>query len=147
MSYSPRVTTMTGSQLLRALDRATSRPCWLAFGAFVSVALGKAALAEPLPAPAPAPQPVLDSVVKVMAAQEQSFRQRAERNFPGDAWSQDDDFHAHEQQLARRLAQQHGISLGQVLRAWDDELRRLSRSGPDPKPRNSVPPCRPRPVY
>lgn len=137
---------MTGSDLLRLLDRATAYPSWMAFASFVVVAAVKAATASP-PPPLPAPsQAVRQQVFSAMAGQEGTFRTKAARNFPGDAWSQDDDFHAMEMQAATRQAALRGISLGEVLRAWDDGLREHWAPA-DATFKNSVPPCRPRPVY
>lgn len=138
---------MTGTDVLRLMDRLTAYPSWMALAAFVLIAAWKAAAAPGPAEPAQLSESERRATVQALAAQEPSFRMRAERNFPGDAWSQDDDFHSMEMQAARRQAQQRGTSLGEVLRAWDDGLRAMPHSGQNPKLTNSVPPCRPRPVY
>ena len=138
---------MTGTELLRLLDRATAHPSWTAFGVFVLVAAWRAATAEAPPAPPPATEAMRREAYRAMVAQEPATRQRAARNFPGDAWSQDDDFHAVEMQAAQRQAAQRDMSLGDVLRGLDDGLRDPAQARVNAPLKNSVPPCRPRPVY
>ncbi len=138
---------MTGSELLQILDRATAHPSRAAFAVFVLIAVWRAATAPAPPAPPAAPEAMRRAVYDAIVDQERGLRERAEHNFPGDAWSQDDDFHAMEMQLARRLAAQRAMSLGDALRGVDDGLRDPAQARPNTEPKNSVPPCRPRPVY
>ena len=120
---------------------------WTVFAGACCLAVVKTSTAQVLE-----PGPALDAasrraVFRVLKQAEPAMRARCERNFRGDAWSQDDDFHAGEFQMAQRMARQYGVSLGQVLRAWDDGLREEWEPGAKKTMRVTVPPCRPRPVY
>jgi hypothetical protein len=109
------------------------------------VASVRAATAEPPQAPARLDDAARQAAFRQFASREGRQRARAERKFPGDAWSQDDDFHAVEMQQARAIARRQRVSLGEVLRALDDGMR-----GDWPKSgemKTTVPPCRPRPIY
>jgi hypothetical protein len=77
-----------------------------------------------------------------LASQEQYWRSRAEREFPGDRWSQDDDFHNLEHMAARREALMTGAGVGDVLLSIDEGLR----ARPEGR-RVSPAPCKPRPFY
>ena len=79
-----------------------------------------------------------------MAAVEPLLRREAERAFPGDPWSADDDFHNHEQRQAWKVAFERGATLADGLRALDEGLRDHANSQPLP---TTVPPCHPRPDY
>ena len=65
--------------------------------------------------------------------------------FPGDPWSQDDDFHSREEAEARSFAASHDVRLADVLRAVDEGMRSHWPAAASPNPR--VPPCRPRLAY
>jgi hypothetical protein len=105
-------------------------------------------------ATAPCP-PLLDSATlddkrlmfERITADEPAMRASAVKDFPTEAWSADDDFHAFEQQKAVIYAHQHRFPVGDVLSALDEGMR----EGWAPKGgvtlRVSVPPCRPRPIY
>jgi hypothetical protein len=82
-----------------------------------------------------------------LASLEPTQRMEAARKFAGDAWSQDDDFHAVEMQAARRIARRRGVSLGEVLRALDDGMREGWPMPSGVQMKTTVAPCRPRPVY
>lgn len=113
--------------------------------AVLLVASVRAATAKPPQAAAHLDDAARQAVFQQLAAREPHQRARAERNFRGDAWSQDDDFHAVEMQQARAIARRQRVSLGEVLRALDDGMR-----GDWPKSgemKTTVPPCRPRPIY
>ncbi len=85
--------------------------------------------------------------------EEPILRRKSAEEFPADEWSQDDAFHGHELALARGLANEHKVRLGDVLRALDEGHR--APVGPFNAPHESVlkamrpgvPPCRPRPIY
>ena len=86
-----------------------------------------------------------------VATQEPSWRSRSEESFPGDHWSQRDDFHAQERDKVKDLAGAQKLPVEQVLRAVDADVRALrSRLGPnvtaDPRGARAVP-CKPRPIY
>jgi hypothetical protein len=77
------------------------------------------------------------------------LRDRAAESFPGDAWSQSDDFHAHEARQIRELAHQRHVTVEEVLRAIDDDLHapeRARRSDHGSRGVTAVP-CKPRPFY
>ena len=67
------------------------------------------------------------------------------RHFPGDSWSQDDDFHALELRWAREAAAARGVSVGDILRAIDEDLR--AHGADQPLRRDGAAPCKPRPFY
>jgi hypothetical protein len=77
-----------------------------------------------------------------LARQESYWQDFSERHFPGDRWSQDDDFFNLEHQAVRGLAQGRGTSPGMVLLGVDELLRAA------PKGRKvTASPCKPRPFY
>jgi hypothetical protein len=127
-----------------------SRAVVTAYGlcvALVAIAVARAASAPvPLDAP-PATEEARREAFEEIVADEPSMRIEAAHAFPGDAWSQDDDFHQRQQKRARQVAASRGMRLGDVLRALDDGLREgwpaASRVGMDP----GVAPCRPRLSY
>ena len=106
------------------------------------VALVRAATA---PVPPPARVPDLaerGEMARSLARQEPSWRRAAQHLFPGDRWSQDDDFFNQEHRAVRGMAQARNTSPGQVLRAIDEELRA------QPAGRKvSAAPIKPRPFY
>jgi hypothetical protein len=125
-------------------------PLWLAHAC--TMALIATALVRAVSAPTPPPGERASDALRretfaQIAAEEPSMRAAAAHEFPGDAWSQDDDFHQREQKMARSVAAKNGVRLGDVLRALDDGLR----EGWPPAPRvhlsPGVPPCRPRLSY
>jgi hypothetical protein len=77
-----------------------------------------------------------------LARQEPYWQEFSERHFPGDRWSQDDDFFNLEHQAARSLAQSRGTSPGTVLLGIDELLRAAPRGR-----KVTASPCKPRPFY
>ncbi len=120
---------------------------WFVAGAAALLAVGLA-----LTAPAAAPKGREDAAARAamfreIAAAEWEIREKAARAFPGDPWSADDDFHNHEQRLARAIAARRGVPIGAVLHAIDEGLRE-HWAEPNPTPLlATVPPCHPRPIY
>ena len=119
-------------------------------GASVIVAVLLLAIVRSATAQSPHREAGLDddakrAVFRQVASREPSQRAASARKFPGDAWSQDDDFHGSVMHAARATARSRGVSLGEVLRVLDDGMR----EGWDGAlwMRTTVPPCRPRPVY
>jgi hypothetical protein len=114
---------------------------------FVAIAMIRAATAA-VPADSP---PASDATKRAafadMANDEASERTEAAHAFPGDLWSQDDDFHGKEQKRARTVASKRNMRLGDVLDAVDEGMR----DGWPPLPRVTmkpgVVPCRPRLSY
>jgi hypothetical protein len=87
----------------------------------------------------------LRAVGRAAAREEPGWRRDTWRRFPGDAWSQDDDFGATEWRWAREEAQRRGVPVSEVFRAIDAELR---ASAPLAPPREAgAAPCKPRPFY
>jgi hypothetical protein len=88
-----------------------------------------------------------------IATQESNWRTRSEQSFPGDDWSQRDDFHAQERDKVNELAAAQKLPVEQVLRAVDLDVRASARHGgaapgsdADPRGARAVP-CKPRPFY
>ncbi len=82
---------------------------------------------------------------RLAAQAEPGLRLEARRNFPGDAWSQDDDYAARERKWAMEQAARRGVQPSEVFRAVDQELR---ASAPVAPPRQAgAAPCKPRPFY
>lgn len=77
-----------------------------------------------------------------LARREPAWQLEAERAFPGDLWSQDDDFFNREQTHLRELAQLFGTSPGQILRGVDEQLRAKPQGR-----KIGAHPCKPRPFY
>ena len=109
-----------------------------------------AALVRAVTASMPSPGKPLDEVgahdaYRDVTSRERSMRREAAVKFPGDLWSQDDDFHQRETDAVRAFATSRGVRLGDVVRAVDDGMReRWLGAG---KPIATVPPCRPRLSY
>ncbi|RKG91893.1 hypothetical protein [Corallococcus terminator] len=100
-------------------------------------------------APAPPRKHLSDAeriqVGRDAAAQEPGWREQSLHNFPGDAWSQDDDFSASERSWVTGEAQRRDVPVEEVFRAIDEELR---SSGPVRPPRKATTaPCKPRAFY
>lgn len=109
-------------------------------------------------ATAPAPPPGRIATVGEMrfialsvATEETGWRNKSVESFPGDHWSQRDDFHAQERDKVKDLASSQKLPVEQVLRAIDEDVRssrrgvRPTQDG-DPRGARAVP-CKPRPVY
>jgi hypothetical protein len=82
-------------------------------------------------------------VAAAIANREPSMRRAAERHFPGDTWSQGDDYHNQEQGLIRGAARREHVAIGSVIEALD----RYLREHPDNARENTAPRCKPRPFY
>ena len=113
----------------------------------IALATGRVATAKPIEDP-PAPSVDLKkNAFYAMASDERKMRRDAAKDFPADAWSQDDAFHNFEFKRARDIAHDKQMSLEDVLSAIDEGMREHW-----PRPRGvamnpSVPPCRPRPIH
>jgi hypothetical protein len=83
-----------------------------------------------------------EKIGNALAALEPSWAERAAEAFPGDVWSQEDDFARIEHEQAQAQARKYGASMGDVLRAIDESLRIRSAGR-----RVGVSPCKPRPFY
>ncbi|MCY1033014.1 hypothetical protein OV207_16200 [Corallococcus sp. BB11-1] len=125
--------------------RRASLAGWLAF-ALCGVTVGVRAATV---APAPERKHLSDveraQAGRAAAAEEPRWRAQSLHNFPGDRWSQDDDFSASERQWATGEAERRKVPVEEVFRAVDDELR---ASGPLRPPRKATAaPCKPRAFY
>lgn len=74
--------------------------------------------------------------------EETGYRRKALEHFPGDTWSQGDDFSHQERDFVRSSAAAHDMRPGAVLDAIDQDVK----AAPSPA-RGAVPPCMPRPFY
>ena len=81
-------------------------------------------------------------LARSLAQKEREWQRAAEQAFPGDLWSQDDDFFNQEQSQVRELAQLFGTTPSAILRGIDELLRSEPRGR-----KTSVHPCKPRPFY
>lgn len=84
-------------------------------------------------------------VYRDVTSRERSMRREAAVKFPGDLWSQDDDFHERENEQVRSLAKSKSMRFSDVVRAIDDGMRAHWPSSVQPIA--TVPPCRPRLSY
>ncbi|MBC7172343.1 MAG: hypothetical protein H5U40_07960 [Polyangiaceae bacterium] len=96
------------------------------------------------------PAPPIDAATRArlgreFAAMEPGLRRGAVRGLPGHLWTQDDHFHSLEQGWARAEARRHQTSVGDVLLAIDEDLRRHPADGVWRLA--TVPPCQPLPFY
>ncbi|QQR90037.1 MAG: hypothetical protein IPJ88_18085 [Myxococcales bacterium] len=84
-------------------------------------------------------------IFRYLVQRESLIRKRAEQKFPGDHWSQSDDFHNAETALVRQLAAQSKQSQQGIWFAIDRGIRQHWFAQ---YPREvSNPPCKPRPFY
>lgn len=118
---------------------------WLVPSAVIACAVVRV-LTTPPPLPPDSPdERTAHRIFDAVAAAEPSWRARAAGNFPGDLWSQDDDFHAMEAQRAAQQAGTNRIAIGDVLRVIDEGMHAGWQRSASIQP--TVAPCRPRPVY
>ena len=110
------------------------------------LAMVRAATAPP---PAPPNKPIEEKAARDayrdVTSRERQMRRDAAVKFPGDRWSQDDDFHERESEAVRGFAGSHELRLSDVVRAVDDGMREHWPTSGLPNPK--VPPCRPRLSY
>jgi len=109
-------------------------------------AMVRAATAPPPVAPKKAMEEKLaHDAYRDITSRERSARREAAVKFPGDPWSQDDDFHERESEAVRAFAGAKELRLSDVVRAVDDGMRDRWPTSIQPNPK--VPPCRPRLSY
>lgn len=109
-----------------------------------------AAVVRATTAPTPDPGKPLDAIgahdaYRDVVGRERTMRRDAAVKFPGDLWSQDDDFHQREADTMRSFSSARSVHLSEVLRAVDDGIREHWLS--PVQPIATVPPCRPRLSY
>lgn len=84
------------------------------------------------------------AVGRAAAAHEPHWRRESRFSFPGDAWSQDDDFQNRERSWVFSEANQRGVSPREIFRAIDVDLH---AHPPSPPRKATASPCKPRPFY
>ena len=127
-------------------DARASRSLW---GLALLVGCCVFALSRAMSASYPAPRHTLTEeeravVGRAAARQEPARREKSRKSFPGDHWSQDDDFHNAERSWVEREARRRNVSAADMLRAIDEDLR---AHPPEPPRRATVAQCKPRPFY
>lgn len=111
-----------------------------------SLAMLRAATAPAPEAPTkPIEEKAAHDAYRDITNRERQARREAAVKFPGDPWSQDDDFHERENEAVRNFAGSHELRLSDVVRAVDDGMREKWPASIQPYPK--VPPCRPRLSY
>lgn len=113
----------------------------------MSLGCGSVVVLRAATAPAPATpralsEPERRGLARTLAAQEPAWQARAAGKFPGDRWSQDDDFFNQEHFMVRSLAAHHATSPGEVLLGIDQELRAAPAGR-----KVTQSPLKPRPFY
>jgi hypothetical protein len=108
-------------------------------------AIVRAATAKPLEDGKPITEPVARMVYRDVTSRERTMRRDAAVKFPGDLWSQDDDFHERENEQVRSNASGKEVRLTDAIRAVDDGMR--AHWPTSVQPIATVPPCRPRLSY
>ena len=111
-------------------------------GGCIAVVVGRSILAAPPPAQRAATEAERKHIALDLLEPEARWRRSCERRFPGDQWSQDDDFHRLEQSRVRAIAGRLHVRLTDVLRAIDEGLREHPEGH-----RVTASPCKPRPFY
>jgi hypothetical protein len=113
----------------------------------VVVAVLRAATADAPPRAAELSEAQQRDAFAQLAAKEPAQRAQAATDFPGDAWSQDDAFHAFARSEAAEYARSHGATLQSTLQAFDTGLREhWPTLDGGAAPRARVAPCHPRPI-
>lgn len=117
---------------------------WLVFTLCAGVAGARALSADVPPPPRRLDASERAELGRAAAALEPGWRVRSFHAFPGDRWSQDDDFGNSERRWVSHAAQQRGVPPTDVFRAIDENLR----TEPVLPPRKATAsPSKPRPFY
>jgi hypothetical protein len=119
------------------------------FGVVGVLAIARAATGHLPASDTPRIQPmtleIAHQAYRDVTSRERKMRREAAVKFPGDLWSQDDDFHERENETVRSFAGSHEVSIASVVQAVDDGMREhWPTTG---TPQGTVPPCRPRLSY
>lgn len=117
---------------------------WLLLATLVLVAVTRASTAgngEPLRSLSAAERQEVGGTAALM---EPTWRVGSRLHFPGDAWSQDDDFQASERAWVHREAERRGVSPRDIFRAIDEHLH---AHPPSPPRKATASPCKPRAFY
>lgn len=84
------------------------------------------------------------AVGRAAAALEPTWRRETRRAFPGDNWSQDDDFQNRERAWVFGEARLRDVTPREIFRAIDVDLH---AHPPSPPRKATASPCKPRPFY
>jgi hypothetical protein len=82
-----------------------------------------------------------------VSANEDEWQRLSSQNFPGDNWSERDDFHSREAARIRELAKERGASYEDLLRAVDEDLHAHAGTKANDGRNVRAIPCKPRPFY
>ncbi len=98
--------------------------------------------------PPPLPESMREEAFRYVAQFEAEMRDGTKNSYPGDAWSQDDQFYAGINFRVGEFAAQKNVSRSDVWRALDEGVReRWTVPDGGPPLKATIVPCRPRPIY
>jgi hypothetical protein len=117
---------------------------WVLPVALFGGAIAKVCAVPPLPALGEGDEAAHRRVAQAVREAEAGFRRDSLQTFPGDPWSQGDQFAAQERTLVERLSGDEQLRPGVVFDAIDRDIK---RGEPGARERGWVPPCMPRPFY
>ena len=117
---------------------------WLAFAGITSLAVARVIAADSGAAQRALSPAERRELGRTAAQKEPSWRASAQKTFPGDDWSQDDDFQKKERDWVGDRSAALGVSPAQIFRAIDEDLHAHS---PTPPRKANASPCKPRPFY
>jgi hypothetical protein len=110
-----------------------------------ALAIGRVATAKPPADGQPITPDLARRAYRTITSRERGMRRDSAVSFPGDVWSQDDDFHSSEDKELRTFAASNDTRVVDILRALDDGMKEGWPTAGTPSPK--VPPCRPRLSY
>lgn len=115
---------------------------WLVPLALLALLIGNLALTPPLTPGSAGTREERAEVGREIRRAEARFRRKSLKKFPGDTWSQGDDFGRQERAFVNSQATATGMRPGAVLEAIDRDVKAFPGGE-----RGRVPPCMPRPFY
>jgi hypothetical protein len=117
---------------------------WGVSGLCTALAIGRAMSAQVPPPTRHLSEAERAAVGRMCAAEEPRWRQNPMHRFPGDRWSQDDDFQASERGWTMEMARRAGVSPEEIFRAIDEDLH---KHPVEPPRKATASPSKPRPFY
>jgi len=108
----------------------------------LGVAVARVGSGPPMPPLGEGDAEARKRVVRAVRDAEPGFRRDSFERFPGDPWSQADQFAAQERELVERLSGEEKMRPGAIFDAIDQDIKRAGA-----RERGRVPPCMPRPFY
>jgi hypothetical protein len=99
---------------------------WVGLSLCLVLALFRVLTSSAAPPLQPLSPETATQIADQLASQEPAMRLRNRQRFPGDRWSQDDDFHASEAGWARQQAGLYRTSLQEIFKAVDAHLKKFS---------------------